>query len=89
MDILIPNLELPEKGNVALMLYADGSVEICGKGSLSKPSFGTPTVKAVELPPHGAVIDLETLPVHSNYFDVVVKKQDLLNNMIYRCDGGK
>lgn len=60
-DILIEGLELPKKGNIGLMLYSDGSVEICGTGSLSKPLYGVPVKKAIEIPPHGRCIDADAL----------------------------
>lgn len=51
-EILIKNMEIPQKGNVGISIYADGSVEICGTGSLSKPIYGTPTTKAIEVSTH-------------------------------------
>ena len=60
-DILIKGLEMPKKGNIALLLYSDGSVEICGTGSLSKPLYGVPVEKAVALPEHGRLIDADEL----------------------------
>ena len=60
-DILIKGLEMPKKGNIGLLLYSDGSVEICGTGSLSKPLYGVPVKKADALPPHGRLIDADKL----------------------------
>lgn len=64
-DILIKGMEMPKKGNIGFLLYSDGSVEICGTGSLSKPLFGVPFEKAVALPPHGRLIDADELSYHT------------------------
>ena len=58
-EILIRDIEIPKKGNVGILIYADGSVEVCGKGALSKPTYGTPTTKAIEVPTHGRLVDAE------------------------------
>lgn len=58
-DVLIRDIEIPKKGNVGISIYADGLVEICGTGSLSKPIYGTPTTKAIEVPTHGRLIQAE------------------------------
>lgn len=75
--LLIEGLGLPEEGcHHTLSIYADGSVEIGSKNNY----------RAIQLPPHSAVINLETLPVHSHYFETIIRKKDLVDNMIYRND---
>ena len=86
MDVLIRNMELPKDGILRLSIFPNGRVEEIN--SYNEACMST-DAQAVALPEHGAVIDLENLPVHTHYFDVVVKKQDILKNIIYRCDGGQ
>lgn len=75
--LLIKGLGLPKEGcHHTLSIYADGSVEIGSKKNYS----------AIQLPTHSAVINLETLPVHLHYFDTIIRKEDLVDNMIFRND---
>ncbi len=51
-DILIKNMEMPKEGcHHTLSIYADGSVEIGSKNNYM----------AIELPPHGRLIDADKL----------------------------
>lgn len=83
-EILIKDIEIPKKGSVGILIYADGSVEICGTGSLSKPIYGTPTTKAIEVPTHGDLIERDKLPQnHITDYNLeghsVVDIEDVLN----------
>lgn len=84
MDILITNMNLPKEDR-HIIITPNGEVLDTDYRGISMPTES----QAITLPEHGAVIDLENLPVHTHYFDVVVKKQDILKNIIYRCDGGQ
>lgn len=48
-NLLIEDIGFPEKGNIGILIYADGSVEVCGAGPLSKPIYGVPLKKAIEI----------------------------------------
>ena len=48
-NLLIEDIGFPEKGNIGILIYADGSVEVCGSGPLSKPIYGVPLKKAIEI----------------------------------------
>lgn len=56
-DILIKNMEMPEEGFVRMMLWHDGGVAI----EVSPKNYEQLEDKAVELPPHGDLIDKEEL----------------------------
>ena len=60
-EILITGVEIPKKGNVGIMIYADGSVEVVGTGKLSRPIYGVPTTKAQVLPDHGELKDVDLI----------------------------
>lgn len=94
-EILIKDIEIPKKGNVGILIYADGSVEVCGKGALSKPIYGTPTTKAIEVPPHGDLIERDELPLnHITDYNLeghsVVDIEDVLNApTVLEATGGR
>ena len=48
-NLLIEDIRFPEKGNIGILIYADGSVEVCGSGPLSKPIGGGNLKKAIEI----------------------------------------
>lgn len=55
MDILIKNMEMPKEGSVVIEIYSDG-VWCSIKSHLYHG-------KAIELPPHGDLIDRNELPL--------------------------
>lgn len=62
------------------MIYADGSIEVCGKGTLSKPIYGTPTTKAIEVSTHGDLIDRQKLLEHR--FEVYDSNEEVCEDYI-------
>lgn len=57
MDILIKNMTLPKKGNLLMVaIFSDGSVDWKRKDEMK-----THRTTAIELPPHGRLIDADEL----------------------------
>lgn len=57
MDVLIKNMELPKKCDMLMVaIFSDGSVDFKGRGEIK-----THRTKAIELPPHGQLIDRDAV----------------------------
>ena len=59
-EILIRGMEMPQCGERHIVIRADGSVHDDGDSEIHWSAF-QPTAKAVELPPHGDLIDRDAL----------------------------
>ena len=57
-DILIKNMEMPKTGNLVVCISSDGTVTVPYDYTLH---FETPVpqTKAIELPPHGRLVNLD------------------------------
>ena len=64
-EILIKNMEMPKQGWKRLILLPDGEVrEICGDEAVRATD-----ARAIELPPHGDLIDRSKLVLHGRVDD--------------------
>ena len=76
-EILIKNMALPKQGIKRLILLPDGEVrEICGDEAVRATDS-----RAVELPPHGRLIDADELEGYYNDLEA--------DNGIYKEDAGE
>lgn len=58
MDVLIKNMEMPKEGFIRLILEPNGTVK---KINLFNEAVIQTDAKAIELPPHGRLIDVEPI----------------------------
>ena len=76
-DILIRGMEMPQCGERHIVICADGSVHDDGDSEIHWSAF-QPTAKAVELPPHGDLIDR----------DALFKQMGVTDMDCYKCEFG-
>ena len=73
-DILINNMELPKEGSLVIEITKHGQVaQLFKDGSLLRKG-----VKAIELPPHGDLIERDKLP-HYKVFSIIGKGTDVVD----------
>lgn len=67
MDVLIKNMELPKKGHFLFQISANGDVWVTNRND---EGTGIIIAKAIELPPHGRLVDLDAyLKAYENMSD--------------------
>ena len=59
-DILIKGMELPKEGHYFLEVFYDGEIRRC---SNPLEGFSNTEATAIELPPHGRLVDADVLPI--------------------------
>ena len=71
MDVLIKNMEMPKEGFIEILIHDDGTVQQTGQSyRIDGTDYYTPYVseipvmyKAMSVPPHGDLIERNTLDV--------------------------
>lgn len=76
MDVLIKGMEIPTKVNHPLFIRISSDGHIA-KGDFLKGGFIETEAKAIELPPHGRLIDADKLA--SNYINCLSVCYPLMN----------
>ena len=69
MGVYIKGMEMPEKGFLEISIYEDGTVQITGESVeydgkyyyTPADNFGAIIGSAIEIPPHGRLIDADAL----------------------------
>lgn len=83
MDILIKNMKLPKKGTIRILaVFSDGTVDFRYK---DKPE--TRTTQAVEVPPHGRLIDADAeIAKLEAFMKVLNKETESGGRQYHECD---
>ena len=79
MSVLVKGIDMPKKGFLEILIYEDGTVQITGESIeydgkfyyTPADNFGAIIGSAIEIPPHGRLIDADALKKkkkHSNEF---------------------
>ena len=67
MDLLIKNIGLPSKGNVLFQISANGDVWV---ENINDEGTGIILAKAIELPPHGRLVDADELKLKKKHSSI-------------------
>lgn len=108
MSVLIRNIKMPKEGFVEVLIRSDGTVQQTGQSyRINGTDYYTPYVgempavySAIELPPHGRLIDVDALPrfggrkglVHSADIDnapTIIEKELTCNGCKYSLQNCK
>lgn len=83
MSLLIKGVEMPEKNAIILFVYPNGSTVYIKENS---EIILDDHIKAVEIPPHGRLIDADALMRDIQEHDYLVRDEyDSIGNGMFTC----